>query len=371
MLHDPALSQVIDADRDALTDLIFDGRGASVVASLYLALKRAFLAADSEAFAQARADVRNRRALIPPADAAALERVTELRGALLQGVPLSVPDLEAAARASAGDPELWRGEIHFVCAQLALRAGEGALSEQGFREAGRIFSGLGLAKKAVRCRLNAIAASSHQDPDRKRLFVENRAVAEEAERLGEWGTAATAFSNLSWEFERLGLVSLALKYIRRALEVLGHAPAKVEYYRAVSAQAYLLLSIGRKSEASESLEALAGCGYAELAEVEKRLRDPKHRIQNPEALTSIWRQRLARVDYVPEPLPELQERTIELLTERSWTRSELARVLYGDKISEQDAYNRFNALLTRLHARFPGLVLMEPDGIRISDVVSA
>lgn len=355
------LYRVIEADREALMDLMLDGRG-ELAAGLYLGVRRAYLAADHEGLESAISDIQAQRARLSAEEVQCLLMGASMRRKLLLRAPPTEKELERGEAELTTLAPLWEAECSFLLAQWALRAEDSERAERLFRRSVERFQELGMSRKALVSRMNAIAAGSHADPDRKRLFRENRALAREAEAVQEWATAGTAYSNLSWEFERLGAHSLALKYIRKALQALGHVPGKIEYFRALASQSYLLLSLERKGEAQEGLEELLGSAHAELAEIAGYLATQRP-IARPEALSPIWRHRVKVGLRAQDPLSELQEQAIDLMTEREWTRAEIAEVLYP-RIPERDAYNRWNTLQNRLQEKFPGLI--ESDGTTFS-----
>ncbi len=259
----------------------------------------------------------------------------------------------------------WKGEIYFIlanrataekCYDLALIYSERSwksLEKQGAR------------KKAVRALMNHLAAESCLHPQ-KHYLSDLYFVYREAKKTGDRTSIGTTLLNLSREYQKLGAYSTALKYVNRAVATLAKNAGNLAFYYALAHRCHLFCQLGAFADARGDAEVVLCSRFPEAhAAIEVLTADYPELLPNrsatpllgnpAEARTFTWNERRSEKKAVK--LTKLEQKVLELLSEKPRSKVDLIEHLYGTRLERSVTENRLNNLLARIRKRFPGLVI--------------
>jgi hypothetical protein len=366
------LRAVFGAEPQEVSDLLLSGT-LSPLAELVASAKRAYYAQDLAALAEC-----NKKLQTLPAKhhGSHLEPVTRLLELLvhLRGEKLDWSAIRAQERASREDEALWRSELLFFCGVAAIRLGENAQAKSWFEKCAEGFAEEGLRAKSLRASLNALAAHSRIEADKKRLIRKTFELLSEARKQNAHTTIAMLSLNLSWEFQRARAYALALRYANASLETLEHVGQNSDYFKALAHRACLLIQMGRNSEAEGDLDLCKTATFPEVLAAVAVLEGQKLSPDLEAALGSNWKARRALLKGKRSSgawirgLSPIENRILEYLLDGAKTRAELCRLVYGERLNLESAYNRFNVALIALRKKVPGLIVLEGEQISIEDL---
>ncbi|MGE0616271.1 MAG: hypothetical protein AB7P04_11585, partial [Bacteriovoracia bacterium] len=265
------------------------------------------------------------------------------------------------------DRDLWIGEAYFVQGLRALAAFEPAEALQPFRQASYHFERGGALKKGAKAWLNVVVSQSRVRMD-ARLILEYQFVVDKARRAGNHAVEGVAHLNLSREYQLIRAMDLALKHADLAIAGLRVENGSSQHYLAITHKCHLLLETRQTRSAEILLQETAHSPLKEVQAAVEFLRQLTQasfqgRTLELEAyLEPTWRQRVEQWRRqiepvaVTEPLRPLEQQLIEALGQGPRAKDELIAMLYGTRIDNASAENRFKVQLSRLNRRHPELI---------------
>ncbi|MCM2323571.1 MAG: hypothetical protein NDJ90_09960 [Oligoflexia bacterium] len=274
-----------------------------------------------------------------------------------------------------------RGEALFVAAMGYESILDHARAKALYREASALFRNVGADRKAVKSALNCVVSESRLFSEKK-LMADYHFLYKEAKRVGEFGTAGVCLLNISREYQKLGAFSAALKYCNRALALHQKELGTITYFLTLAHRCHLLFQLDRRHEALLDHEQCQNCEFpqvqAALQVVEKLISGEQGQVRDipvesglEKHLTPTWKERLLGIQSEtrrPE-LGALENKVIELLSEKPSEKWELMDALYGTALSADTREARLKALIFRLRKKRPGLILFKDGKYLISDGV--
>lgn len=267
-----------------------------------------------------------------------------------------------------------RGEIYFVIAVAYEELEEHAKMKKYYLLANQIFEGCGIHKKAIKARLNFVAAESRIYPEKK-LIDEYYLIYKKARKLKAYSTAAVAMTNISREYQLLGAYVIALKCINLAIKQfdVGGETGSRAFFLALVHRCHLFLQLRRLDEARVDYDLAAASGFREIRASLKLLSGfcvESADFDKVHPLTPTWAERRevhgARVPDPPAFSP-LEEKLISLLSQRASTKYEMIEHLWGGRLNLVSGENRLGNLLYRIKRKRPHLVTLVDGYYRLMD----
>lgn len=274
----------------------------------------------------------------------------------------------------------WVGEFYFVLGLFTLEVKDYENSKKIFRLAYTELDKIGAFKKSVRALLNVIVSESRLYPNKK-LIIDYEFVVKKALAIQEFSVSGICYLNISRELQLIGSLTLALKYVNKAIEHLSSDIGAKNYYSALLHRCHILIELERSIEAKMDIEEVRLSPFSETQEAAKLLEiiysqkfsniESKltHKEINETKLDPTWRGRFR--NYISKKknskLSDLESTLIESLLDSNKTKNELISILYGDQIDYSASENRFRVLLSRFRKRHPGLIINEDGLYKISD----
>lgn len=270
----------------------------------------------------------------------------------------------------------WRAEAYFVCAMAYTHIERHDLAKGLFLSASNCFEEMGAKRKAVKSLLNHLVAESNVNPERK-LIVDYHHLAERAKAVGEFGMAGLAFLNISREYHLIGACEIALEYCNRAMELQHNDVGTVHHYLCVVHRAHVLFDLDRNEEATLDLQAASISDFPEVVAAVQALKEivlARNSVDKDleSNLIPNWRERLEGFrdgNGALDRLTKLENKVVNLLSKRSFTKFELIERIYGTCHDFEAAENRLKVLLSRLRKKRPGLLVFEKSKYKIADRV--
>jgi hypothetical protein len=271
---------------------------------------------------------------------------------------------------------LWSGEIHMI---LSF-ANETLKREVACRDhsllAHKAYAAIGAKRKSVRALANYVAAQSRIEPNGHYL-PDLHHIYRLAKEAGDVTAMSTALINASREYQRLGAMSLAMKYAERGIVIARRNAGNLCFYLSIAHRAHLFAQMGCFREARWDAEALLSANFPVIqAALECLGRDfPELRnIKVPtdrqisdfeKAVSDSWRER--RGEQRTGEVGSLEQRLVNLLSQSPKKKSELISCLYGDRINSASAGNRLDNLLNRIRKRDPRLICFAYGKYRLAE----
>ncbi len=269
---------------------------------------------------------------------------------------------------------LWAGEVHFVLGKAWETLFENNRASAAYYQSHESFEAAKLLRKSVKALMNYVAMESRIRSD-QRFIADNFYLARKALQVGEKSVAANAYMNISREYQKLGALSVALKYANEALDLVPDQFGTLHYEHIGVHRCHILFQMGRLAEAQLEFEKAQVSAFSEIRAaagvVKKALKSAES--SAPEAeLSPVWKERLAelRVGQESEPLSERESQLLDLLSRQPRTKHELIDLLYP---KETAAYllleDRVKELIKRLRRKRAQLIIFEDGKYRLSEVI--
>lgn len=264
----------------------------------------------------------------------------------------------------------WKGEIAFVLGLAYLENKAYEPAKIFFQMAYRFLNDLGAKKKSVKSLLNVVVSESRLH-NYKKLIIDYEFVAKKSLQAGDPIVAGICFLNISREFQLIGSLNLALKYVNKSIEHLGSDLGLNHYYSALLHRSHVLIDLGRHFEAQLDYETARLCPFPQIQEALKVIECMLGKSQAiaTEKLDPTWKGRWKTFEEgkkMPR-LTEMESRLLELIAGIGQTKEMLIQNLYGDKIDYSAAENRLKVLLSRFRKRHPGLIIFEENRFKFAD----
>lgn len=267
----------------------------------------------------------------------------------------------------------WDAERAFLRATAFEKYERLPQAQDAYLQASQKLESAGLRRKALKALLNYVVMESWNEPENKRLIPDYSSVLNQAIRLRERVVAGLCILNISWEWERLGALELALRYARHAVRFLEKDFGAANFHHALVHRAHLYFRLGRLPEMRADLAIAEASSSTEIQCAVSLLRClsdpaiPKEAIRTrfeSSALPAAWKERL---DWSLDPtrgalLSDHESRVITWISIRPRTSKELIELLYGEGIQAHSARQRFDHLLIRLKKKLPEGILFHRDG---------
>jgi hypothetical protein len=357
------LVRILQASPEELTEALH-GERLSLVVDGYARVVLAFMRNDVPALRQALQWVEHAR--LDASEQKILSALGVLRMQIREG---KVSDAAIrVARAACKDQKLWEGEAAFVCAMAEEARGETATSKRGYEKASELLERDQLPQKALKAAFNAVAMESALDPDSKYLLSHYTDLLHRALRARSSSLAGTILTALSWEWQRLGALSLALRSGERALKLLSKEMDGPNALQTLAHVACIEIEMGLFNRVKERLELLEASDAEHIRQACAVLRfglDAHARITDGDLkrFHPGWRDRYLRIARAragevdqKEALTPQENKLILLLSRKPRTASELQRALFGDSGSAASLRVRLDAVLKRLRKRIPDML---------------
>lgn len=251
-----------------------------------------------------------------------------------------------------------QGELHFVMAMMYGKISDFEKEYQCYRESAVYFSAGKLMRKALRAKMNALAARTSIDED-KYYLAEHMQLAREAKKVKDYMSVGNCYLNLSREYQRMNARRIALKYIQKALVFLRNETGSLNYYMALVHRAHLFCDLKRCQEASLDLEEALCAPFAEVVQAAELLQSHFGADGDFSKLTHSWQERFleARNGLSLDEFSDLEQQLIGFLSDKPRTKDEVIEFLYGSQISYESAENRFKNVLSRVRKKLPDSIL--------------
>ncbi len=277
---------------------------------------------------------------------------------------------------------LWDGERAFVLAMAHEVRGELPEARDRYERASQLFSRAHVYRKALKALMNHVAIESWINPDDKRLIADFAQVLGRAIRLRDRTIAGIAILNISWEWERLGALEVALRYARHAVRFLERDFGSLNFYHGVIHRAHLYYRMGRIPEMESDLKLAHSSKSLEIQGALQLMRtllrghlsrEVPLGIQNDFKLTPSWRERLqwhqnSQTTKSDRLLSSSECKLISLVSLKPRSSHELHTLMYGAEIARDSARQRLDQLLARLRKKVPGVVILRENRYHLHDV---
>ena len=341
-------------------------------------------------FAFQTSDLRALEALIseldtPPAEhhalAQFLKKLTNVRLAIRKRAISSelLQELEQTKATS----DIWEGERVFVLAMAHENRSELPQARDRYLRASELLTEARVHRKALKALMNHVAIESWIDPDDKRLIADFSKVLGRALRLRDRAIAGIAVLNISWEWERMGALEVALRYARHAVRFLERDFGSLNFHHGLVHRAHLYYRMGRipemeadlmLTESSKSAEIQSASRFLRALATGKPSRLLLEEFQKDPQLTPAWQERLSWQLH-PEKissdrlLSSLESKLISLVSLKPRSSRELLTQLYGGgEVNAESARQRLDQLLLRLRKKVPGIVFLREGRYHLHDV---
>jgi len=213
--------------------------------------------------------------------------------------------------------------------------------------------------------MNHIAAETCLRPE-KHYIADMNFIYRQAKITGDTTSIGISLTSLSREYQKLGVFLAALKYARRAVAILSKNAGSAPFHYALVHRCHVFCQLQSFAEAKLDAELAVCCSFedvhAELALIRAEFpildnalkltptKNSKSEVFPSSSITErIGESRAGR-------MTRLEQRLIQLVGERSRTKADLARELYGNRLSASVIENRLGNLLSRIRAKHPGLI---------------
>lgn len=273
-------------------------------------------------------------------------------------------------------PSFWNGEFQFVLSNAAAILNLHELSLNYSLRSAKEFKRIGALKKSVRALMNALASESCIRPE-KHYLPDLLYIYRSAKAAGDSISVGTTLINISREYQKLGLFNIAVKYANRSIAIFTRSnPAGLDYCLALTHRAYLYCEIGVYPNAAVDIEAALISNFPEVQSAVKIMsekflnlkfaqRTPKNQLSNTQFTNPSWTER--RSEDLPKHTSKLESKLIDILIKKPQSKSELCRLLYGDRIDIFAKENRLGNLLNRVRKRHPYLIIFKNDKYYLSE----
>ncbi|MGE0525500.1 MAG: hypothetical protein AB7G93_00050 [Bdellovibrionales bacterium] len=265
---------------------------------------------------------------------------------------------------------LWQGEVHMVSAMAFEVCGDDLQALSHYQMSQVKFNAAGETRKALFAEINQLAALSRVRPKAHRIYEYQR-LRFKALNAQVHSVAATAGVNLSREYQRLGAKNLALRAVNEAIDILiQHDFGTYQYWLALAQRCHVLLELNENGLARIDFEEIAISQLPEAQSIAAHLREAHRAFRDllpsaeptvPFAWPATWAERKRRHEILRlrsrRNLSELEESVVTALSEKPRRLSELAVLIYGDKLALEHTEDRIKKVLNRLRAKYRGLVV--------------
>jgi tetratricopeptide (TPR) repeat protein len=314
------------------------------------------------------------------ASAEFLKKLTDVRLAIRKRALL--PEILEALESTKATSEIWEGERAFVLAMAHENRSELPQARDRYLRASELLTKARVHRKALKALMNHVAIESWIDPDDKRLIADFSQVLGRALRLRDRAIAGIAILNISWEWERLGALEVALRYARHAVRFLERDFGSLNFHHGLVHRAHLYYRMGRLpemeadltlAESSKSAEIQSALRFLRTLANEKPTRILLEEFQKDPQLTPAWQERLSW-QLNPEKLSgdrllsSLESKLISLVSLKPRTSRELLSQLYSGEVGAESARQRLDQLLLRLRKKVPGIILLREGHYHLHDV---
>lgn len=252
------------------------------------------------------------------------------------------------------------GEVNMVLGMYFETLHDEMKSYNHYKAAHDVFIVHGCRRRTVRSLHNALAAQSRIDPTR-RLLVEYNKLVLRARECEDWGTVGSALTNISREFQTMGLLYAALRYANEAVDaVKTHCPMSHPYYLALLHRAHVASGLAMQIVVKTDLEEAHVAPFPEIKAASEALRAKIFGTSLDEAklafCNATWKERATTPEAFDKGLGELEQGLICALSEGPKTRYELIDCIYPEGKNILALENRLKQILHRLRKRYPGLI---------------
>ena len=267
----------------------------------------------------------------------------------------------------------WAGEIFFVVGLACDVLNRQEDAQKYFAKAAQKLEEIGAHRKALLSRFNSLVSISHIEPERK-MIVDYQRLYRRARGLRDNYLAGLMLINISREFQNIGAIRSALRYVTRALAHLrrGHL-GTVTYYMALVHRADLLMALNRQIDAILDIEAASVSDFPEVRaaiEVLSKKKLDASREDLEQNLIPNWKERLesrlANADRSPT-LGELEDKLLQFIGVKPRTKFELIDELYGEGVDIHFLEARLKSMIYRLRQKLPNAIVYSENHYRLAD----
>jgi tetratricopeptide (TPR) repeat protein len=273
----------------------------------------------------------------------------------------------------------WNGELCILLATAYTVLGQHKEAHGLYEKSVQEFERSGNPRKAFKARLNVLVAESHLVASANlipKYFDLYRRAMKKDQR--DEAVATVCLLNISREYQLLGSLHAALKYVTQALVVAEANFGTQAYYLALAHRAHLLCELERFPEARVDYDCAVAGNFPEVQAallVVKELLEPHYPdlAQIPmgepkeDHLLPAWKSR--RGERGRPALSPLENKLVEFLSAGPRPRPDILDHLYGAKLSFEVKLNRFKSLIGNLRRKSPHLLLCEEGNYRLAEVI--
>lgn len=254
----------------------------------------------------------------------------------------------------------WYGEALIISGFASESIGHYQEAKDLYYDAFKAFEEMDCPVKSLKALHNYISAASKVDPERS-YFAEFHMIIRKAKAIRHLDIAGSALNNLAREFQKLKAYKTALKYSHRALLVLGPVEGTYHHHMALLNRCHILCDLQRFELAHEDFQILAKSPYADIKTgliiLEEIMTAHKNNPADIKMAHPTWLERLAEGKNTEEPLSDLEDRLLVLLSCKPRDKYYLIQDLYGEKIDLEAAENRLKNIISRLRKKRPGKIV--------------
>lgn len=264
---------------------------------------------------------------------------------------------------------LYRGELFFVIGLCYDSQNELHEARKSFNSASFYFENQGIFVKQFKCYTNAISCESRLYPF-ENFIPQYEFIIKKAIELNDHLVAGTNLNNISYEYEQIGALRAALQYSIEALNILDkYGYRSINYYFALVQRCNLYIKLDRLYEAQLDYEKSLACPFLELKEILNvlgtRLGYHENKNENTNALTIAWKLKMqkrinkyGKNKTTDQPLTEIEEKIVKLISTTPLTLNEIGIKLYGDLVDHSSIENRIKVFLSKIRKKREGLILI-------------
>ena len=289
--------------------------------------------------------------------------------------------------------EPWRGEIHFVAALAFESIGDFQSAKDQYTQASQFLRKSGALKKSIKALFNSLIMEKKQNPE-KRFITEYRILIKKIQSVVCPDVLGVAYHNLSREYELIGALDTALKYINKSIDLLeSHDYGGLNYYLAIAHRCQILLLSGFHQEAQMDFELASAAPFTEIKNSLSAIyciqnvllnKNEKDQLQNmvqyltdiETKVSPIWKERIYLFKSLFKKnkhdqqfnLTQTESELISALATSPKDKGELIHLMYGERVDYSSAENRLKVLMSRLKRKKPELIVFQDGKYQISKV---
>ena len=254
------------------------------------------------------------------------------------------------------------GEAYFIAGYASYTLHNYAMTISYYQKALPYLELCGAQRKHLKTSQNLLAARTNLDPSMK-CIPDYQELQRQASRLNDMVTSGLCHLNISREYQKLGLLNIALETANFAVEELESDHGVNHYYLARLHRAHLLIQMGIEHQAFIDIEACSSTDFNDVRAAIRVLENIDFQTENAvrlERLNPTWQARSRRLQlekYSQLKFNDLEERVITQLSAGPVEKNRLIDQIYGTKIDFLSAEARLKNVIARIRKKSPSIIV--------------